>query len=133
MIHLLQNGAQPKVPRYRPAVKFRKINKDTLEKLRNVDSLDDPNGQSANEEDETTDPSDDGNPNSVDAATTTPDSPPKPGAEFLIDSDIDIKSAALLDMISEDEVVSERPSNTQPTSTASSRPLTVDEALAMWD
>jgi len=127
MIHLLQNG-QPKVPRYRPAVKFRKISKDTIEKLRTIES-DDSNGENANDEDET-DPSDDGNPNSVDTTNSTP----TPSAEFLIDSDIDINSTALLDMISEEEVVGvtpEKPLNTQ--ATAPSRPMTVDEALAMWD
>ncbi len=56
----------------------------------------------ANNEDETTDsdPSDDGNPNSADNATANP--VPSVDSEFLIDSDIDINSAALLDMISEE-------------------------------
>jgi len=129
MIHLLlQNGAQPKVPRYWPAVKFQQISKDTIEKLRTIKS-DDSNGENANDEDET-DPSDDGNPNSADTTNSTP----TPCAEFLIDSDIDINSTALLDMISEEEVVGvtpEIPLNTQ--TTAPSRPMTVDEALAMWD
>ena len=76
-------------------------------------------------------PSDDGNPNSADNATANPVL--SVNLEFLIDSDIDINSAALLNMISEEEVVSEEPSNLQPTATTTSRPLTVDEALAMWD
>jgi len=55
-----------------------------------------------NNEDKTTDsdPSDDGNPNSADNATANP--VPIVDSEFLIDSDIDINSAALLDMISEE-------------------------------
>lgn len=127
----LQNGAHSKVPRYQPAVKFRKINKDTLEKLRNI-NLDDPSGEQMNNEDETADPSDNGNPNSAD--TVTNDAPPKPNTEFLIDSDVDINSVALLDMISEEEAVQIlEPMNTQPLETAPSWPLTVDEALEMWD
>jgi len=55
-----------------------------------------------NNEDKTTDsdPSDDGNPNSADNATANP--VPSVDSEFLIDSDIDINSAALLDMISKE-------------------------------
>jgi len=64
----------------------------------------------------------------------TNDAPPKPNTEFLIDSDVDINSAALLDMISEEEAVQiPEPMNTQPLETAPSQPLTVDEALEMWD
>ena len=127
----IQNGAHPKVPHYRPAVKFRKINKDTLEKLQNI-NLDDLIGEQMNNEDETTDPSDNGNPNSAD--TVINDAPPKPNIEFLIDSDVNTNSVALLDMISEEEAVQIlEPMNTQPLETAPSQPLTVDEALEMWD
>jgi len=124
-----QNGAQPKVPRYRPAVKFRKISKDTLEKLQKAE---DTNSEDANIEDEITDPSDDGNPNSANMSPSTPE----PSTEFLIDPDIDINSEALLDMISEEDVVSDKPLNTRTTASAPApapRPLTVDEAFALWD
>ncbi len=120
-----------------PAVKFRKICKETLEKLRNVD---DPNSEDAsvdaNSDDEIADPSDDGNPNSGDMPASTP----KSSTEFIIDSDIDINSAALLDMISEEDIVSES-GEAEPTlntqaeggEPTSSRLMTVDEAFAMWD
>jgi len=120
-----QNSAQPKVPRYWPAVKFRKISKDVLQKLQKCDDT--------NSEDKVNDLSDDGDPSSADTSSSTS---PEPSTEFLIDLDIDINSAALLDMISEEEVVSDKPLNTRPTSsaaTAVSQPLTVDEAFAMWD
>ncbi len=94
--------------------------------------MDDLSGEQMNDEDETADPSDDGNPNSADMVTNN--APPKPNTEFLIDSDVDINSAALLDMISEEEAVQiPEPMNTQPLETAPSQPLTVDEALEMWD
>jgi len=132
-VHLPQNGAQPKVPRYRPAVKFRKISKDTLEKLQNVE---DTNSKDANSEDDIDD-ADDGNPNSADVPQAS--STPKSSLGFRIDSDIDINSAALLDMISEEEVVSDKALHTQPTTfglpvaPTAARSLTVEEVFAMWD
>jgi hypothetical protein len=96
-----------------------------------VQKPDDTNSEDLNSEDEVNDLSDDGNPSSADTSSTSPE----PSTEFLIDLDIDINSAALLDMISEEEVVSDKPLNTRPTapSAAIPRPLPVDEAFAMWD
>lgn len=125
-VHLLQNGAQPKVPHYWPAVKFWKISKNTLEKLQNIEDT--------NSEDDSIGDADDSNPNSVDVSQA---STPKSSPGFLIDLDIDINSAALLNMISKEEVVSDKPLHTQPTTfglaPTPAQPLIVDEVFAMWD
>jgi len=87
-----------------------KISEDTLEKLQKFENS---NSEDANSDDEITDPgsADDDNQNS---AEMSPSTPPEPSTEFLIDPDIDINSEALLDMISEQEVVSDKPINWTP-------------------
>jgi hypothetical protein len=127
LIHLLQNGAQPKVPRYRPAVKFRKISKDTLEKLQNSGDTIEIDASDVEEID------DDGNPDVADLPDSSSD---LPSTEFLIDPDININSLALLDMISEKDIFTKPTTNTveagEPTASSQARSMTVDEAFAMW-
>ena len=81
------------------------------------------------------DNADDGNPNSADLPQASSTS--KSNLGFRIDSDIDNNSAALLNMISEEEVVSDKALHTQPTTfglaSTAAQSLTVDEVFAMWD
>src|SRR6266446_5979541 len=84
--------------RYRPAVKFQKINKETLMRLQTLGD-----GESKNPELEESNDKDDMD-KGQNENTTRPSTPTVYQVPFEIDSSINIISKALLNMISETEV-----------------------------
>jgi len=132
----------PKKPRYRPAVKFRKIDKDTLARLQTKGDGDENQNSELNEESD-----DDGNEEETSttrqlAELPTPTSTPfdTDDAEgqitFKVDPIIDLKSRALIDMISPAPVVSEvataEHTSTVPVPTWPELRMSVAEAFESW-
>ena len=131
---------------YRPAVKFRKISKATLERLQvKSDADDSENSELQDNEDEDIGEGGgaenggevEGNnddlaplPDDVPAPTTSrlKKAAYAPRTYFKIDECIDIKSPALLDMISVDPVVSEKPAGTN-----TSKRTTMEEKISVAD
>ena len=125
------------MPHYRPAVKFRKIDKDTLARLQTKGDNDENQSSELNEEES----EDEG---SEEETVTRPELPNPMGTQFAaeesagsritfqVDPIIDLKSHALIDMISPFDT--ERTS-AAPTASIPAEPkdqISVAEAFASW-
>jgi len=90
-------------PRYRPAVKFRQIDKATLARLQTRDEADEnPNAELEEDDDDTEE--------REETITMTPSQRNNDGhrTTFIVDPNIDLNAPALLDMISPDPIVTEK-------------------------
>ena len=127
-----------KEPHYRPAVKFRKINKDTLTRLQTKGDNDENQSSELNEEESEDDGNEEetrselpnltGNPFAKDSESAGCRTP------FKVDPTIDLKSHALIDMISPFDSDSERTS-AAPTLSIPTEPkdeISVEEAFESW-
>jgi len=129
-------------PRYRPAVKFRVIDKDMLERLQTRSEQEQRElvGEMQTlqvAEDASDDEGDSDNDNDMEEQPTTSSAPVVILTAFKVNSHVDLKSAALRDMISEEPLVKERVMGPvmieAPPRTSLHVSLSVDDAFAQWD
>lgn len=125
--HPQNNKSQPAKPHYRPAVKFRQINKATLARLQNKHEGDESHNSELEDEDE-----DEENDEGIrrEENTGTPhDNWNEDGCQttFAVDPNIDLNATALLDMISPEPTVSEK---TMPTERPS-KPANLERKISV--
>jgi hypothetical protein len=126
----------PKKERYRPVVKFRKIDKATLNRLQyghEEDGVEDAPLADADSEDGDGQDAEGSDGEGGDGGMASVLEPPREAC-FEIDDNVDINSRALIDMISEEPLVSDRP---RPGRFTSGQPenagkQTVDEVNWAW-
>ena len=134
-----ETTASNKKERYRPAVKFRKIDKALLEKLQTGASGLDKNAPMQEEATEIQD--DDSDDEEPTAEEILQGGQPQrdgradangPKLAFTVDSQIDINSRVLLDMISEEDVIVGQTPLSACVKTAASVEMSIDEAFDGW-